>query len=566
MGKQILGRVGLLTNLGHIMANKRVSSNAQEVPVDIVGSSTFGRYSKISAAKTYNMFVSENFLVPYAGYQKILDLHTLPGRGMFHSIRGNFLLVVVGDSLISINSNFVPIMVGTLTSSLGEVSMDENLAGQILIVDGHSAWVYNYKSAIPTFTPQTLSANLTPNYVSYHNTYFLIGNAANAITAAEWYVYQPSPIDPTLIVLVTSFPLQTKPDSAIAVHRIPGQGNQVLVFGTSVCEIWTQVAGIQIYQRNSTFNIDYGCVSTETIAASDKYIAWLAVNESNSPVIMIFSGQGATPISTDGIDYLMGGIVNPAKSTAYFWRQDGHLFYVLTFYDPADNLTLFYDIDTQKFYNASDEHLDYHPAVDIVFFNGSDYFLSLNDGGIYNISSDITNLNYNVKANPVQDPNLVANQQRIRITSNIRLEDASRFRINSFTMMLEQGIDTAYSELDIQAAYADLIVTEDGQYIVTETGQYIAANQPVTNYSAPPTLVPPPGFNQLIYRPRIDLSISKTGGLTWGNTVSRTLNTYGHIQNMLHWEGMGLANDLVLKVRFWMDSRIVVGSAVLEIF
>ena len=43
--------------------------NFEPTPINIVGSSTFGRYPKISIEKTYNMFISDEFLVPYAGYQ-----------------------------------------------------------------------------------------------------------------------------------------------------------------------------------------------------------------------------------------------------------------------------------------------------------------------------------------------------------------------------------------------------------------------------------------------------------------------------------------------------------------
>ena len=42
--------------------------NFRQFPVNIVGSSIFGRYPKISIEKTYNMFMSDKFMVPYSGY------------------------------------------------------------------------------------------------------------------------------------------------------------------------------------------------------------------------------------------------------------------------------------------------------------------------------------------------------------------------------------------------------------------------------------------------------------------------------------------------------------------
>jgi hypothetical protein len=77
-----------------------------------------------------------------------------------------------------------------------------------------------------------------------------------------------------------------------------------------------------------------------TIAASDTFIAWLAINEKSSPSIMVMAGGQAQRISSDGIDNLMDTIQFPEDSTGFFFRQDGHLFYVLTFFNAVDNITL----------------------------------------------------------------------------------------------------------------------------------------------------------------------------------------------------------------------------------
>ena len=52
----------------------RQTPNSERQPVKIAGGSTFGRYPKISSAKTYNMFVSDNWLINTGGYQRIYDL------------------------------------------------------------------------------------------------------------------------------------------------------------------------------------------------------------------------------------------------------------------------------------------------------------------------------------------------------------------------------------------------------------------------------------------------------------------------------------------------------------
>ncbi len=527
----------------------RKTNSAQVLPVDVVGSSTFGRYQKISPAKTYNMFISDDWLINFAGYQKAYQF--LPqgeGRAVFHSIRGNFILAVISANVYKISSDFDPVLIGNIATSSGEVYVDENLNNQICIVDGVNAYIYNY-SLPPNITMQTISGTLIPGYVTYHNTFFLFGNANITGEGAAWYAYSYD--TPTTITQTTQLALQTKPDYARAIKRLPGQGNNVLVFGTSVCEIHTQVGGLLNYQRNPTINVDYGCISTSTIASSDRYIAWLAVNERDGPVIMVYSGQGAQPISTDGIDYVMGELKHPEQSTASFYRQDGHLFYQLTFYNDEDNLTLIYDFNNEKFFHLTDGELNYHPARDYVYFNQETYFISLKNASLYSTDTNLTTYNENIA--PANDPSLIDEIPRIRICSNNRLPDSSRFRVNSFLLTMEQGNDPGFTELSLLSQ--NNIIDENEEYLITEDGQNIIVESLFTSGS----------INNLIYQPRIDISLSADGGVTFGNTVGQTLNPVGKRKNIITWQKLGVYNDLVIKLRFWGTSSFVVNNGLLEI-
>ena len=125
-----------------------MTPNALEVPVKIVGSSIFGRHPIISDERTWNMYISDNWLINFAGYHSAVDI--LPygneGRGLYHSVRGNFLLVVINANIYRINQNLGFTYLFTMQSSSGEVFMDENLSSQIAIVDGTSKmYIYNYK-------------------------------------------------------------------------------------------------------------------------------------------------------------------------------------------------------------------------------------------------------------------------------------------------------------------------------------------------------------------------------------------------------------------------------------
>ena len=522
-------------------------SNAQKVPVNVVGSSTFGRYPKISLEKTYNMFISDEWLVNYAGFQKVSEITPSgEGRALFHSVRGQFLIAIVSSSVYKLQANLSPQFIGNIQTTTGEVFIDENLSEQICIVDGQAAYIYNY--ANNTLTEQTLTFlgnPIIPSYVAYHNTFFLIGSAAGSINSQNWYAFEYS--SPTTIVLNTQFSLQTKPDSAIAIKRLPGRGNNVIVFGATVAEVWTQVGGIQNYQRVSSFNIDSGVVTASTIAANDQFVVWLGQNENNSPVIFLTNGASIEEISTDGIDHVLGNLTHPEKSTAFFFKDDGHLFYQLTFFDPNDNLSLFYDFTTKKFFHVSDQNLNFHPARQAVYFNRKTYFVSLNDASIYNMATEFITYNYNL------NPNLPGDViPRIRICKSIRLDDSARFRVERFTFWIEQGVTDFYLMKPSNMVCYGLLITESGD------------NQIVTEQDIP--ILDEIGQCVSIFDiPRVDMSFSKNGNQSFSNIVGKDLNPQGVYGNQIRWHRMGQANEFTIQLRFWGYQRFVAKDGVAEI-
>lgn len=570
------------------MTNFRETPQAEKVPIAITGSSTFGRFSKISCAYTQNLFLSQEWLISYPGYKKaIAPQASGTGRGLFHSTRSNVLVWVVGANVYVLNSAFVPTLVSVgdvpLKTETGEVFMAENLNSQVAIVDGVNLYILTLTPPYSLYiqTQGNLGdGTLLPNYVSFHDNYFDIGNANTGTVGASWYAYSfntiSSPPNDQLITRTAQLQLQTKPDYALAIIPIPGQANNVLVMGSTVTEVQQSVPTSQFYRRNQSINIDYGCVSVATIARSDSFVVWLAVNEDNSPVILVYSGQQAIPISTDGIDYILGRIQFPQQSTAMFYREIGHLFYQLTFFNTVDNLTLTYDFTTKKFFHLTDHREHYHPARDMVYFNLKTYFLNINNGGIYEISTDISNIDENVSTvgSNSYNPLLVYAIPRTRITESIRLPNTGRFRMNSLVFALDQGNDPFFTEIDQLNSYPNLMITEDSfpnqpdAPIITEWGDYIIGEVPnttpaVDSSSELAQYLPPV---TIIYRPRVDLTISNDDGITWSNTVSRYLNPVGQRKNIITFENLGQSNNLVLKFRLWSLGNIVISDGIGDVY
>lgn len=481
---------------------KQNSPVLQNIPLDITGSSSFGRDPKVLASRTFNMIVADDFFIDYGGYENVLTISpSQKGRGIFTSVPANRLIIVMDNAVYSVNifqtgtnRHYAYHFVGNIDTFSGDVFIEENNVNQIAICDQSSIYIYNYVGG--SFVKATLPTGLVPGYVTFQNGRFVTSDKISA----RWALSQVGDglnwfWSDTAGPVLGGF--QTKSDLPTAVLRVPGRGNLLYVFGQTVTELWTDVGAPKFpYQRSSSINFDYGIVNAATLAASDEVVAWLGQNEKSGPVIMYTMGNETKQISTDGINYKFDQLNFPAKSSAFFIKISGHLIYQLTFYDPSDNFTIIYDFTLGKFYDATDENMNFHIARHVAFFNDEYYFVSFNDGNLYQMRSDLTTYNYG-QGEIFEIP-------RIRICSNIRYPNQFRFGINNITFTLEQGNDT----------------------------DHLFDNDPT-------------------YNPRIALSFSKDGGYQFSNYVTRPIYRVARRINRLNWWNIGSANDFTPQFRFW---------------
>lgn len=540
--------------------------NGEPIPIQIVGSSTFGIYEKISGRKTYNMFESDGWLISYPGWKRVIELESstgqrVEGRGFFRSIRGNLVVAVVNSGVWSLDQQIGASFIGNLATSSGPVFMDENLNGQIGIVDQLNLYIYNRFTNSLTLQTGLVFENLTPNYICFHNTYFLIGNGNTTSNGAQWFAFEFASDTTVDVAIGGELALETKPDYARAIVRLSEKGNNVLVFGTAVTEIQNnspivnrQTNQVILYQRVSTINIDYGVLSVATIASSDNFVVWLAINEKSPPVIMYFDGQQARTLSSDGINYQLQRLNHPEQSVGFIYKTDGHLFYQITFYNPNDNLSLIYDFTTQKFYHVSDHELNYHPARQVVYIGNSTYFISLNNGSVYQIGSQFTSYDENIArvggAHYNQDRNYIIPRQVIGDTWMIPNSRPDPFRANVFYLTMEQGADLTWSELSATTGCDDQIITEEGEDVITEGGEDVITEDAIGCFN---------------YQPNVDFSFSPDGAVTYSNEVRNVLDYTAHRKNITQWERLGRMNQFTPRLKFWGYGRFVVGNAILVI-
>lgn len=462
------------------------------IPLNIVGGAKFGRYPKISVENTYNMIVSDNALVPYAGYVQELDLGGNENRGIFNSIALGKLIFVVDDRIYTLSATAPDTtlsyeFVGNLDTDSGDVYITENNNKQISISDGKNIYVYNWGNGSIAKAYTGSSGDplyFKPGYIDYMDSYTISPDTLSEQWALsnqnEALIYQM--VDPDAGVSYTGN-YQTKPDimrATVVLNRT------LFVMASTGSELWHDVGNILFpFQRDNSIAIDYGVLSVPTIAVGFNRLVWLANNAQSGPVIVVSYGGPPQEIATDGIDFFIGDLVNPEDSDAFLFQEDGHTFYQITFH--GDNVTLTYDFDTQMFFTLTDQNMDHHIAKKGIYYNNNNYFMSYEGGKIYQFGTQYTT--YDGLTIP-----------RFRICRHIRESDSSRFRINRLIITMEAG---------------DSDVTQE-----------------------------------------VHLSMSKDGGNSFGSTVINTMNPIGRHRNIMQFWQLGEANDVVFKIGFWAgDNR-----------
>jgi len=499
-------------------------ADSQQIPLDIVGANGFGRYDEISISETFNMIISDGALVNFAGYELVASIAPNGvGRGVYNVILLNKIAAVINNGFYLIDTNNEFIRGGTLNTNSGNVYFADNEASQIAIVDGTWVYIYTYNVTPPTFQAfQILSAvagftYAAPVYIDYQDGRFIIadGNSNNFILSAvgNGLIWPPGTVASPLPFANAVGQIQTKPAKCMAAVAL---SRELIVFGQTFAEPWYD-AGLQIfpYQRDNFTAIDYGLVNQSTIGKLDNTICWLGVNEkSNISVYMMYLDNQPQRMSNDGLDYIFQNLTAPKDCYGFMYREAGHPYYQLTFV--TDNLTYLFDLSTQpaQVFSLTDDQMDYHPARRVVYFNGSNYFVSLLDGNVYKMSSSITS--YNGLVIP-----------RIRTCSNIRWPDNARSVIQAVYITMESGINQNY----------------------IPTAQNLPDNT-TTNYLSN----------------RLDTSLSQDGGYTFYNVSSMELPRTGMRRNALPIYNLGATgNDITLRFRWNTLGRVVVSGGFISV-
>lgn len=476
---------------------KNASGFYKKVPLNIVGSTKFGRYPKMSSEETFNMIISDGWLVQFAGYR--LQTTIIPngeGRGIISSVKLKKLFAVFNNELWSFDSSLSGSRLGTLLTFSGDVFFAENNAGQIAVSDQQNLYVYNgITQAFDTLTESNPDLGFFPGQITFQDGYGI----AASLGTNQWRLSESNNFLMWPNDAQHASEVSTKPTNTVGAIRFPGRGNLLLVFGDTVVEQWYDIgAKLFPYQRNQSINIDYGCINAATIDGNGDIVCWVSYNEKSGPAIMYTDGDTPKRISTDGIDFKLAQLNFPLSCYGCMLRLSGHVFYLVTWV--KDNLSYLYDFNTDAFFSLCDENKNAFIVKRVAFFNNEYYFVSLRDGNLYRLSAQLFTYDYGNDE--------VFEIPLMRVLDSFELPDQSRFTISDYSFTIGQG-DFDYT-----------------------------------------TIGPTQTIQDVNKVPCVDLCLSKDGGTNWGSNVRRFMNPQGKRANRLYWYQCGSANTVTPQFRF----------------
>lgn len=306
----------------------------------------------------------------------VAALYGTPGLSVFGTygdgpvrmvhVMGAFLYVLSGDTLFEVDSAGSGTDKGTVNSSTGDVSYDDNGTQLCFVIPGdNQSWIYTVIGGLAQITDADFVTSAT---VTFIDSYFVFSRK----DSAQFHISAVN--DGTVYNALDFATAESDPDLLISAVKI---NDQLWLFGEISTEIWHNTG-------NSTFTfekiigatIDRGCAAAGSIVRIDNSVMWLGDDG-----IFYRAADAPLRISTHAIETSISGYIKIDDARSYTYVDRGHTFYVTTF--PSEDVTWVYDVSTQMWHRRKSDGVGRHFGSEYVKFRRNKLVGSFNSGIIY---------------------------------------------------------------------------------------------------------------------------------------------------------------------------------------
>lgn len=315
--------------------------------VPLTGSAYTARSLIASAQRSVNLYAEHNpqdspfpatyYLTP--GLTTIATAAQSSWRQLYTATNG-VTYGVCGNTLYEITGGFALTSRGTISSTLGPVSMVDN-GLQILIVDGSSSgWAFDFGTLLTT--PVSDPAFYGGDRVDLVDGFFVL----NRPGTNQFYIsgFLSTTFDPLDFAAKTGFS-----DKLVAVAVAK---RQIFLIGQQTTEVWYNSGGATFpFTRMPGAFVQFGCSGAATVQQVDGSVYWLSRSPQGECLVLRTENYERARISTFAIEQEFQSYANVADATSYTYQQGGHTFYVLNF--PSANKTWVFDLATSEWHERT---------------------------------------------------------------------------------------------------------------------------------------------------------------------------------------------------------------------
>lgn len=313
------------------------------IQLPLVSQSYLGRSRNIDSNRLIN-------LIPEKSGEDIY-LYGSPGSesfcvtGTYGEVRGLFyaddLYAIVRDTIYKINSLGVATSIGTIGTLTGPVWIIYN-GTQVMFVDG--ALGYTYTPSTSTFAQITDADFPIPSSLTYQDGYGIVTEQ----DTGKFFI--SALYDFTFWDALDFASAEGLPDNLVAPFMV---NRELWMFGQYSTEIYYNSGDSDFpFARIQGAFIEYGCGAKASIAKGDNTVFWL----DNFYQVRMAQGYSPKVISPPQINYQISQYATKDDAIGFFYTQEGHAFYVLTF--PTQQATWVYDASTGLWHERVSYPLD----------------------------------------------------------------------------------------------------------------------------------------------------------------------------------------------------------------
>ena len=282
-------------------------------------------------------------LIGTEGLRTLLTLPTLPVRGVFTASDGT-AYAVGGNKLYSLSSSWVASELGTLNTSTGPVSMDDN-GTYLICVDG-SRFGYTYNLTSATFAQITDEDFPGATQVTYQDSYFLF----TGLNGEEFGFVDDDELDFDALDFSSA---AGSPDDMVG---ILSDLQNVYMFGEKTTEVFYNCGdAADPFIRTQGAIIPVGCMAAFSIQPLQGAVYWLGQSDKGAGIVYRAKGLSPERISTHPLESIIRGLIADGQdmSTARAWayEQGGHAFYCINL--PGAETTWVYDLATEEWHERA---------------------------------------------------------------------------------------------------------------------------------------------------------------------------------------------------------------------